>query len=145
MSNELLAYLDSLKPCYPNGIALSMARPAVPVSAESKHTIKILLVTSCSATRQAEIAELLANVVTKGLRFELRHSRIILDGVVAGEVLNAAAKVVYLTGQKTQRNFGSPVRQNGQAVLHTHLAESALDSAEVKRELWNHLKQLLTI
>ena len=145
MSNELLAYLDSLKPNYPYGVALPEVARAVPAAVKSKHTIKILLVASCSAARQAEVAELLNNVVMKGLRLELSHSRIILDDVVTSDVLNAAAKVVYLNGQKADPRFGTPIRQNNQVVLQTHLAESALDSAEVKRELWNHLKQLLTI
>ena len=150
MSREISALIDSLLPNYPGGVALpakgTLVAPLRVNQSKLTHStypIKVLLVTKCQTERQGEVTEFLNSLVTKGLRCALGDARIVLNGEVNSELQKSAEITIFLSGQREKPDFGSIVRSGDQIVVHTHLAVGALDSAEVKRELWNHLKQLL--
>ena len=137
MSQEILAYIDSLKPSYPAGVGYAA------VVAKAKNPFKLLLVARSEKQRASQVSEMLNNIVTKGLRLKLSDARIVLDGMASQEALAASDKIVYFSGETASATFGKVMRQDGCLVLHTHLVESALDSVETKREIWTHLKQIL--
>ena len=137
MSQEILAYIDSLKPSYPAGVGYAAA------AAKAKIPFKLLLVARSEKQRAPQVSEMLNNIITKGLRLKLSDARIVLDGAASQEAQATANKIVYFSGETASANFGKVMRQDGRLVLHTHLVESALDSVETKREIWTHLKQIL--
>lgn len=141
MSNSLAAFIDSLKPYYPGQIVGVSTNKL----SHSSFSIKYLFVTNCSQARRQEVSDLLGGIITKGLRAHSSAAKFVLDGNLSEEVVNTAQSIIYFTGESSLPEFGFPIKKGEQVFLKTHSVEMALDSTEIKRELWAHLKVLLTI
>lgn len=141
---EVLAYLDSIQSSYPTG---------VPVVTPAERELLFVAVSKEKKLSTPEL-ELLNAAVLKGLELSLEQIEVsVINGTDHNGVkllTDTDAKVVIGLGLDTKELFGAGdslkegdwCALNGKEVLITHTLSAVINNKSIKREFWEHLKQV---